>query len=896
MKKRLYILAIAIISLFGFSAFTINEDPFLALLKKLEEFSKKHPQEKVHLHLDKPYYAIGDDIWFKAYIVDGQINAPSNISNILYVELINAKDSIQKQLKLPIINGITWGDFKLTDSLTEGNYRIRAYTQWMRNESPDFFFDKTIKIGNSWANKVFTKTKNVFSTEGNAEKVTTTLQFNNSNGQPYVNNDVSYEIQLSGRTILKGKATTNANGEITIPIVNNQPSIYKSGKINTTITLGNKQKITKSIPLTTTSTTIDVQFFPEGGTFISGLPNKVGIKAVNANGLGQDLSGIIVDDEGNEVVAFATSYLGMGNVILNPVPDKNYKAIITLKNGSEKIINLPKSKKSGYILSISNTDTAKINVKILLTPDLLNKGELKLIAQHNGDIYLNSTIPTSKQIVSVIVPKHKFTSGTVLFTLFSADNLPICERMIFVNNGLDKIDIAIKDLQTSYPTRGKVTLSLQANENEKAAQGSFSIAVTNASAVTPDTENETNIFTSLLLAADLKGYIEKPNHYFLADNAKTRAELDNLLLTQGWRRINWTNLIAEREPIINFEPEKFMRISGKITKNGKPVANGKVSLFSNSGGFFAIDTLSDANGRFSFDQISFGDSTKFVVQARTDRNNKNVQIDLDIVPHQIVTTNKNTGDIEININESLQDYLQQSNKFFNEQVKKGLLNKTIMLDEVKIVETKNQTPNSQNLNGAGRADQVFTAKDLETAFSLSQFLQGRTLGVTIRNGMAYSNRANGGAMNIVLDGMNMGQDFSLDDIVVQDVESVEVLRSIGNIAIYGSNGANGLLVITTKRGGGTSSYNRYSPGVIVYAPKGFYSSREFYSPKYDINPDLKPDLRTTVYWNPNLVADENGKASFEFYNTDVPGLYRMVIEGIDSFGNLGRKVYTYEVK
>ncbi len=896
MKNKIFILMIGVLCLFGLSAFRVDEDPFLALLKKLEEFSKKFPQEKVHVHLDKPYYAIGDDIWFKAYVLDGKMNTPTSISSILYVELVNEKNTVKKQLKLPIQNGICWGDFKLTDSLSEGNYRIRAYTQWMRNESTDFFFDKTIKIGDSWTNKVFTHTKNVFSTEGNNEKVNTTLQFSSPKGQPYNNNDVSYEVELSGRIISKGKATTNNNGEINIGILNTQPTIYKSGKITATITLANKQKITKTIPLTSTSAAIDVQFFPEGGSFVNELPNKIGVKAVNANGLGQNITGRVIDEEGQEVLTFATSYLGMGNFILNPLPNKSYKAIVTLPNGAEKTINLPKTEKNGYVLAVNNTDSTKIGVKIYISPDLLNKGDLKLIAHHNGEIYLSSNLPSTKQLIAINLPKEKFASGTVTFTLFSPQNLPVCERLAFVTNNLDKIDVNIEGLKTTYTTRSKVDLSLLAKENNKPTKGSFSVAVTNTSVVTPDIENETNIFTSLLLTADLKGYVEKPNHYFLKNDVKTSAELDNLLLTQGWRKINWDQIIDQKEMYIGFKPEKYMSIKGSISKSGKPVAYGKVSLFSNSGGFFAIDTLSDIQGKFSFDEIVFGDSTKFIVQARTDKKNKNVTIDLDISPNQQVTANKNIGDVNINVNTSLQSYLQQSEKFFEEQMAKGFLQKTIMLSEVKVVETKNPAPNSQNLNGAGRADQIFTDKELETAFSLSQFLQGRALGVTIRDGMAYSNRTNGGLMTIVLDGMNMGEDFSLDNIVVQDIESVEILRSIGNTAIYGSNGVNGLLVITTKRGGEVNTYNRYAPGIIVYAPKGYYNSRSFYSPKYEVNPDSKPDLRTTVYWNPNIVSGTEGNGKFDYFNTDVQGTYRMVIEGIDTFGNLGRRVYTYEIK
>ena len=92
MRKKLTLLYLGILSLVGFSSFGATDPPFAELLKKLEEFTKKYTQEKVYLHLDKPYYALGDDIWFKAYVVDVKNSAPTTISNILYVELIDDRD------------------------------------------------------------------------------------------------------------------------------------------------------------------------------------------------------------------------------------------------------------------------------------------------------------------------------------------------------------------------------------------------------------------------------------------------------------------------------------------------------------------------------------------------------------------------------------------------------------------------------------------------------------------------------------------------------------------------------------------------------------------------------------------------------------------------------------
>lgn len=896
MKRILYVFCA--FSLLSFNAFSMQDDPFTALLKKLEEFTKKYPQEKVYLHLDKPYYAVGDDIWFKAYVVDAKNSVPTTISNILYVELIDDKDSITKQIKLSLKSGITWGDFKLSDTLSEGNYRIRAYTQWMRNAGPAFFFDKTIKIGNSWANDVFATVTSQIYTESDAEKVKSKISFLDKSGQPYTNAAVSYEVALNNKNISRGKTITSASGDVEVTYTNNQLNTNKSGEIKATITLPDKQKITKTIPIRNTTQSIDIKFLPEGGGLVENLPNKIAIKAINGNGLGENISGKVIDNENTEVLKFETEHLGMGSFILNPSPSKTYSAIVKLTNGDEKIIQLPKAENSGYVLTVNNIDSAKMAIKVMLSTDLIDKGNLNLVAQHNGEIYFTTTIPSEKQLVNLSVPKINFPSGIVQITLFSPNNQPVAERLAFVNNSTDKINLSVENLKSSYSNRENVEFNFSALANNKPIQGSFSIAVTNATIVAPDLENESNILTSLLLTSDLVGYVEKPNHYFLNNSLKTRIALDHLLLTQGWRKINWKSIINNEPNTIAFQPEKSMKISGKITKGGKPVANGKVLLFSNSRGFFATDTLSDANGHFNFDEMSFGDSTRFIVQARTSNEKKNVQIDLDLTPNQFITPNKNTGDIEVNVNTKLMPYLSNSDKYFDEQLKRGFLNRTIMLKEVKIVEKKSLTPNSRNLNGPGRADQVFTAKDLENAFSLSMYLQARAIGISVRDGLAISNRASKPKpMAIVLDGINMGNDFLLDNISIYDIESVEILKSIGNTTIYGMDGLYGVIVITTKIGAGTSNnYPGYTPGIVSYSPKGYYAVRQFYSPKYDAQSDSKPDYRTTVYWNPHVVTDPTGKTKFNYFNTDQPGTYRVVIEGIDALGNLARKVYTYIVK
>ncbi|MFC4212056.1 TonB-dependent receptor plug domain-containing protein [Pedobacter lithocola] len=896
MKSKIILALSFLIVFLGFAAFTIDDDPFAQFIKKLDEYTNKFQQEKVYLHLDKPYYAIGDDIWFKAYVFNTKTQLPTDISKILYVELINEKDSLKRQIKLPLMGGITWGDFKLTDSLGEGNYRIRAYTNYMRNYGTDFFFDKTIKIGNSWANKVFTVTDYKFTKENNSDKVAANIHFEDKAGVAYKENEVSYEVQLDFKTVARGKTKTDLQGNALINFESNQSIANKKGKILATITLDNKQKIVKAIPITSTSNDVDVQFLPEGGNLIEELPQKIAIKAINGTGKGEDITGKIIDETGAEITSIATSYLGMGNFILNVQPGKTYTAKIKFQDGSQKDFKLPIAQKSGYALTINNLDTGKVSVKILASANLTNSDELKIVAQQGGNIYYVSKAKVDKQVLSAIIPRSKLPTGIIQFTLFSASNQPIAERLIFNKSKLDVIDLKLNTAGISGEKKGKSAFTFDALDQQKPVIGSFSASVTNASKVTPDEDNESNIFATLWLTSDLAGYIEKPNHYFLNDDTKTAQELDNLMLTQGWRRFLWRNVINNAGPAITFQPEKTTSISGVVKKGGKPVANGKVMLLSTKGGFFVIDTVTNAEGRFNFDNLVFSDSTKFIVQARTKTDRKFVEITVDAVPYQIVTKNKNSADVDVNVNNSLMKYIKESDNYFNEMTRLGLLERTIKLDEVVITEKRVVAKNSANLNGAGNADFVLTAKDLTSCAQLSQCLNGRLPFVIFRGGIPYSTRSPNTPMNIILDGMQVEPDF-LDNLNPNDIETIEVLRTIANTAIYGSQGGGGVLIITTKRGGSEISYNTYTPGVVVVNKKGFSTSRDFYSPKYDAQTSsAKADYRSTIYWNPQVVADKDGKAKFDFYNADEPGTYRVVLEGVNAEGHLGRKIFTYDVK
>ncbi|MFC3197167.1 TonB-dependent receptor plug domain-containing protein [Parapedobacter deserti] len=870
------------------------------ILEKLNKYADAYPQEKVYLHLDKPYYTVGDDIWFKGYVTIGPYNNLSGLSKILYVDLINPEEKIVQSIRLPLVAGVTMGDFRLADSLREGNYRIRAYTNWMRNFDNDIFYDRVLPIGNARTDHVVTRSS--FSYENSpVHRVSTAIEFTDLKGGPLADMDVNYQVVMEGRNVSRGREKTDEQGRIAFDFVNKQPFNLKTGKVELTLLSPEKQAINKTIPLKTTSDTNSIRFFPESGHLVAGHLSKVGFKGMKPEGLGIGVKGYIVDEKGTRVAGFESAHAGMGNFSFIPQKGSSYTAVVTYDDGSKVEQKLPPVASSGYALAVNNELDKQVFVQAYASDDLVSDQEITLLLQRNGAVFYASKSRLSKNEAVFSVPRENVPAGVVQITLFGPEMRPLAERTIFNVNEASVLPLTVATDKTEYGPKERVAIRItsggQADTSRIAA---LSAAVVDLAKVPIDSATrEGNIHASLLLSSDIKGYIETPEYYFEEMDVNKRRQLDNVMLTQGWSRINWQDLVAGRTPAITYHPEQDLRISGVVTKrDGKtPVPNATVTILSTSNFGAVIDTVTGDDGRFSFDRLLFYDNTKFVVQARDERGRKNVDVRLDETPLQQVTRNRNTPDATVNVNQSISTYLKNTQEQFEEMEKYGLKERTILLEEVKVTREaeKSRVRHSSNLNGPGNADQVITADELMMGCpTLDMCLQGRLLGVVFRNGVPYSTRSFNQPMQIVLDGMFMEAD-ALSIINPFDVETIEVLRNISNTAIYGMRGGGGVLIITTKRGD-SGGYNRdlYTPGIVTHSPQGYYEVREFYAPDYSAPADSLAGmryLRTTVHWAPNIVTDKAGDASFEFYTADSPGTYRIVVEGLDVEGRLGRVVH-----
>ena len=590
----------------------------------------------------------------------------------------------------------------------------------------------------------------------------------------------------------------------------------------------------------------------------------------------------------------------MGYFYLSPEEGKTYKAKLTYADGTQSVIDLPKPDPKGIILLVDNDSIPKASVRIVANNAyyLENRGKAYSVVIYSGGTATTVTCKLDSPVITMDILKRRLHTGVATVTLFSPTVEPLCERLLFIQN-YDQLNLAVSSDKTSYARREKVNIRLAAtNRAGNPAEGHFSISVTDEGKVPVDENDENTIISNLLLTSDLKGYVEQPNYYFTDTGAKARINLDVLMLTQGYRRFEWKQLLDNSYPPIAYQPEKGLEISGTV-KNlfGKPINKGTITLLPSKGGPL-LSSVTDDKGIFHFSNLIFNDTTHFVLSAVNAKGKNSTKITYFNDKPETVTAASYPQNIQ-KVTDTVMASLLSNDKLQQDELVKYGHAKGVMLKEVKIRSVKiDDDYHSSSILGPGHADQVMHADEIERiGGDLITSLNGRLRGVQFFHGMAYSKLSlHGGPMLLIVDGAELDPG-TLSQIPSSDIETVEVLR-YASASIYGMSGGHGVLVITTKQGGGMKLKDISSVGILPIAPMGFYKAREFYSPKYDNTANItrQRDLRSTIYWKPEIVTDKDGNASFEYYNADGTGTYRAVIEGIDDKGNIGRQVYRYKVE
>jgi hypothetical protein len=907
LRKFLFVLSVAI-TIIPISAFAQRDSiPLATIIAKTTKFTNDRPAEKVYLHFDKPYYAIGDTIWLKAYVTI-DLHQPSPLSKIVYVDLSDNQNTMINELRMQVVNGVASGFLPLPPQyIRRGNYHVRAYTKWMRNSDQSYFFNKTIPIGSPDENQVIPHITYKNSITDKVSKIGAVVSFKDQNGKPYNGRKITWQATNDDGTIIKGKGETDLNGQLNISFSSTKPNELTSALITTQVTIEERKIITNTFPIETITPVIDVQFFPEGGALINGIRSRVAIKALKPDGYGIDAKGTITDNAGTVVANFASQHLGMGVFAIVPESNKTYKANLTFADGSQGSYDLPTAREESINLSLNNSDPENLSIKIVANDPFFQKNQNKsfyVIAQSGGVICYAAQTVLKSSAYAADIPKSKFPTGIVQVTVFSSKGSPLSERIAFIQHN-DQLNLSLKSDKSTYSRRQKVRMLVAAKNAALPAEGTFSVSVVNESTVPFDENAETTILSHLLLTSDLKGYVESPNYYFIHPDDKTNADLDVLMLTQGYRRFSYKNIIADKTPPISFLPEQGIEITGTLRANtGLPIAKGSIRL-SIPDKNFSTQATTDMSGNFRFSNIILADSSKVTLNARDNPNGTNMVITVDGVVSPPSTQYINLDGAIANIDSALRPYLQNRKQQFNTP---RALNE-VVIKEKAIVKKPSHTDYSTLSGLSMEADHTIPGSRFKDCPVMTDCLMTAAIGLTFENNNFYLTRDyNQGTKTpvaIYIDGMSL--DFTaLANLNPNMVESVEIFNSDGVSSINRTTGTKGVIEVNTKKipKGDKISKDQLmdmlpKTYVVDFVPGGYNVTREFYAPKYNspaaIN-STTSDLRSTIFWSPNIITDKTGNASFEFFNADGTGTYKAIIEGIDKDGNIGRYVYHYKVQ
>ncbi|PJJ84769.1 hypothetical protein [Mucilaginibacter auburnensis] len=919
MSLKRFTFLLSLFLLVATSAFSQTDSiPLVTIAQKTADYNTQFPIEKVYLHFDKPYYAVGDTVWLKAYVTAdsyGELKqrVPSTLSNVVYVDVIH-QDTIVQKLKLAATKGVAFGNIAITKArYQQGNYQIRAYTKWMRNFDAAYFFDKTISIGDAINKNVQTNISLTSSTQNNAAKVQAVITYRNPDGSAIAGKKVNWKVQTKDDEVLsKGKETTDANGNIRVAFNTNKLTDLATSKLITDID-ANSKEVTNQFSLKNTGASIDLQFFPEGGDLITGVASKVAFKAIQPNGMGIDVKGSVTDNTGATVVDFTSQHLGMGVFSLTPAAGKTYKATVTFADGSKNTYDLPKVSAQDLTISIVNVSHQRITMNLLCNDAFLqkNKGKRFYLMATNGQaiFYAAQTAPLDATTYPVLLP-NKMPSGVTKITVLGSNGDALSERLVFVNKPDDQLALTLTTPKTVYTSRDKVVMSVMAKNGAQPVEADLSVTVLDETKVPFDENSETTILSYLLLTSDLKGYIEKPNYYFNNANDKTAADLDVLMLTQGYRRFAYKDIIANRLPVQpKFLAEDGITITGTLrTSAGVPINRGNVN-FEIKDRRISTNTTTNTVGEFAFSKLYFPDSLQAMVSAKGNANSNNFMILVDNESAQPITPSINAPAAFVNIDSAMRPYLQNSKKVADNS---RVLNEvTIRANVAPKVKKPSHADNSSLTGLSAFADHTIDGSTLVCP-TMFDCLMGSVAGLMADQNNLYIRRyyQQGDQRPVAIYLNNIMLDYAgLRSVDPKTVESVEVFMNDGVSGINRMSNTNGVVVINSKRVETpkmskdqiTAALEDLMPansGVKI-KPKGFSAARTFYSPRYDVTKEsaIGGDLRTTIYWNPRINTDKaTGATSFDFFNSDGKGTYRAIVEGIDANGNIGRSVYRYKVQ
>lgn len=652
---------------------------------------------------------------------------------------------------------------------------------------------------------------------------------------------------------------------------------------------------------------ISLNFFPEGGNLISGLQNVMGVKAIDSDGNEVSLSGKIIDQNGFVIQFFETLEFGLGKFNYQPESGQEYYAVIKV-NGTEKNYPLPISEDKGYVLTVRNAlEDITVRVHTTITDGI----DASLLVGHiRGRVFLKHVENSKKNDFSIKISKAELESGVAQITLFTAAGEPVCERLVFVDKPNSQKPLQINNVKAIYGKRQKVNVTLSTEKwGDVETISKVSVGVVNT--MGKREKSHENIESWLLLNSDLRGTITDAAFFFEDASPKKRFLLDALMLTHGWRRFEWKQMLSDDVGMRKIiAPEKGILIQGRTTafKNRDERRPSFVNFTVLDSELFKTNKATDSDGNFIFGPYVFQDTIKAVLQSvpmnvsKREAENEH-RIIVDNLPVHIHARKVYPTHLINPRKEKPKAYIELAYKKRITDFK--LDPKAIKLDEVIVGDSAQarQAELQRNIKEITRYqmpnERIFVSKIFGAGSLQPVDLLRNVSGVRVSQNQ-FSIRG-GGTPMFLLDGFQVERrDIGL--LNPNEIAFIDVLKD-ANAAIFGpglnGNAADGVIAFYTNSALGLSTGKQTNfPNITNISIEGFYKVRAFYKTNYDVaKPEHKEnDYRTTLHWEPSILIDQKGFFNISFYTGDVPGTYQIHVEGITADGTPIVATKTFEVE
>jgi hypothetical protein len=784
-KKKFIIVAYLFNVLQAFGQQDLND-----IQAAFNEYNNSSLTEKVFTDTDKNFYLAGEIIWFKLYVVNGDDNKRLDVSKVAYVEILDRDQKSVLQGKIALDEGTGNGSLYIPLSFNSGVYRLRAYTNWMKNFDPGYYYEKPVTIVNSLKN------------------------------------------------------------------LNRQAGLPRN---------------------------YDLQFFPEGGSLVQGIQSKVAFKIVDQSGKGIDCKGFVVNKNNDTVATFQPFKFGIGNFDFTPGAEDNYKAIVKLPD-TTFTRELPAALEQGYVLRLNSTSGSQLRLSVttnIKSADVVclfvHTRQVSRIAERG--VLINGTVEFN-------IEKNKLQDGISHITIFDRNNLPLCERLYFTQPS-QKLIIQPTLEEQEITSRKKVKLTVNSiDELKRSVPADISVSVYRVDSL-QSTQNEA-IDSYLWLTSDLRGTIESPGYYLSGETPEVDEATDNLMLTHGWRRFTWQNVLKPVKPVYSFVPEyKGHIIYAKVTniKNTMPAADVLAYLSVPGSRVQLYNSRSDSTGIVRFYTKDFYGPNEIVLQ--TDATDSIYKIELvDPFSDKISPKSLPAFELSENMKSTISDYnlsMQVQNSFVSEKLKQF------------------DAPVIDSNAFFGNPDIQYLLDNFTRFSTMEEVLREYVYEVLVRRQkenfhLIVSDVDNKIFLDDPLTLINGIPVFDPNKVIKYDPLKVKKIDIVKRKYFYGPSVFNGILNFVTYQPD-PSILSDLKPVVLEYG--GLQYQREFYSPVYETQDQISsrlPDFRNVLYWSPDIHTDTQGKAEINFFTSDLKGKYIAVLQGMNVDGRVGERSVSFEVK